>query len=351
MAKIGQNNTNPDLAQTEELAKDLARQLEAKKDHEKVEYVAVVYKDGDELKTTQLFSKGSYNSAPLSDAIAAAGGKDKVLAVVHNHTQKNVDMQFDKSTAQAMERLPSSRPHDKDNPADWDVARKQFGDRTDVAYYLLDPKDKLRRYDYADREHWIDEVKPATGREAASGSKTFHPAPEMDMQPSLKPAQPSTTPASTPALGDATVSLSDPRATRLQSQAHEAVAQMEAGLGRQQRTRGRLRRAPGVSARLRRHRRGRAQSRHRRSRRRRADLRARALDESGPLRQSRHRRDRRSHRDAGRGIATPDSGAAERKCAPKPGRAIAAGFDVALNPHRGRRSARQQKTPLSRGFS
>lgn len=231
MAKIGQNNTNPDLAQTEELAKDLARQIDAKKDHEKVEYVAVVYKDGDELKTTQLFSKGSYNSAPLSDAIAAAGGKDKVLAVVHNHTQKNVDMQFDKSTAQAMERLPSSRPHDKDNPADWDVARKQFGDRTDVAYYLLDPKDKLRRYDYADREHWIDEVKPATGREAASGSKTFHPAPEMDMQPSLKPAEPSPTPASTPALGDATVSLSDPRATRLQTQAHEAVAQMEAGLG------------------------------------------------------------------------------------------------------------------------
>lgn len=231
MAKIGQNNTNPDLAQTEELAKDLARQIEAKKDHEKVEYVAVVYKDGNELKTTQLFSKGSYNYAPLSDAIAAAGGKDKVLAVVHNHTQKNVDMQFDKSTAQAMEQLPSSRPHDKNNPADWDAAQTAFGDRTDVAYYLLDPKDKLRRYDYADREHWIDEVRPANAFEAGHGGKNYHPAPEMDMQPSQKPAAPSTTPAPTPGSADAAPSLSDPRAVRLHDQSNAAVAQMEAGLG------------------------------------------------------------------------------------------------------------------------
>lgn len=231
MAKIGQNNTNPDLAQTEELAKDLSRQIEAKEDHKKVEYVAVVYKDGDELKTTALFSTGSYNSAPLSQAIAAAGGKDNVLAVVHNHTQKNVDMQFDKSTAQAMEQLPSSRPNDKKNPADWDAAQTAFGDRTDVAYYLLDPKDKLRRYDYADREHWIDEVRPANAFEAGRGGKNYHPAPEIDIQPSLKPAQPSTPSAAAPDSGDAVASLSDPRAARLQTQAHEAVAQMEAGLG------------------------------------------------------------------------------------------------------------------------
>jgi hypothetical protein len=231
MAKIGQNNTNPDLAQTEELAKNLAMQIEAEKDHRKVEYVGVVYKDGDELKTTRLFSTGSYNSAPLDQAIAAAGGKGNVLAVVHNHTQKNVDMQFDKSTAQAMEQLPSSRPNDEKNPADWDAAQMAFGDRTDVAYYLLDPKDKLRRYDYADREHWIDEVRPANAFESGHGGKTYHPAPVMDMQPSLKPAEPSTTPASTPALADAAPSLSDPRAARLQTQSHEAVAQMEAGLG------------------------------------------------------------------------------------------------------------------------
>lgn len=234
MAKLGQNNTNPDLAQTEELAKQLAREIKAEKDHRDVEYVGVVYRSGDELKTTRLHSIGSPNSAPLSKAIAEAGGADNVLAVVHNHTQKNVDTQPDKSTAQKMEEMPSSRPHEKKAPADWDAARNAFGERSDVAYYLLDPKDKLRRYDYADREHWIDEVRPANTLEAARGGKSYRPAPEIDMQPSLKPAEPAApaAPATTPATTEAAPALlSDPRAARLQTQAREAVAGMEAGLG------------------------------------------------------------------------------------------------------------------------
>lgn len=246
MAKIGQNNTNPDMAQTEELGKDLARQIEAKTDHAKVEYVAVVYRSGGELRTTELFSKGSYNSAPLSQAVAAAGGADNVLAVVHNHTKKNVEMQFDQSSALSHERLPSSRPHDPKNPADWDAAQNAFGSRSDVAYYLLDPEDKLRRYDYADREHWIKEIQPPPKIGPSHGSKTLHPAPEIDMQPSQAPvatttvpaaaaaADPTTTPSAPPpatALTATATALTDPHAVHLQTQARGAVASMEAGLG------------------------------------------------------------------------------------------------------------------------
>ncbi|MGH8079458.1 MAG: XVIPCD domain-containing protein, partial [Lysobacter sp.] len=210
---------------TEELAKDLARQIEAKKDHRDAEYVAVVYRSGGELKMTQLHTIGSAFSAPLQKAIDEAGGADNVLAVVHNHTQKNAEKSFDKSATLKHDELPSSRPHDKSLPADWDAAQARFGDRTDVAYYLLDPNDKLRRYDYADREVWIREVQPPTRFEAMRGGKSLHPAPELDMKPSPAQAE-----SPTPPAADTAPALSDPRALRLQTQARDAIAGMQTGL-------------------------------------------------------------------------------------------------------------------------
>ena len=44
MEDIGRNNTNPDLAQTQELAKRLALEIKSKSDHGRAEYVAVVYR-------------------------------------------------------------------------------------------------------------------------------------------------------------------------------------------------------------------------------------------------------------------------------------------------------------------
>jgi len=222
MEKPGQSNTNPDLAQTQELAKQLAREITGKEDHKRAEYVAVVYRSGDELKVTTLFTQGSHFNAPLGLAIAEAGGAGNVVAVVHNHPKKNAESQFDPSAALKLDEFPSSRPDKKHNPGDWDNAEKLFGERTDVAYYLLDPNDKLRRYDYADRETWIREVAPPGSIEASRGGKNYHPAPAIDLKPALS------TPGPEP---DATPGLSDPHAAKLQAQARDAVAAMESGLG------------------------------------------------------------------------------------------------------------------------
>ncbi|MFK3650577.1 XVIPCD domain-containing protein [Lysobacter enzymogenes] len=220
MEKPGQNNTNPDLAQTQELAKQLARAIMGKDDYTRAEYVGVVYRSGGELKVTTLSTQGSHFKAPLGLAIAEAGGADNVVAVVHNHPKKNAESQFDPSAALKLDEFPSSRPGKKDNPGDWDNAQKLFGERTDVTYYLLDPNDKLRRYDYADREKWIREVAPPNSIEAPRGGKSYHPAPAIDLQPVLPASHPQSDPG-----------LSDPHAAKLQAQARDAVATMESGLG------------------------------------------------------------------------------------------------------------------------
>lgn len=223
MERTGQSNTNPDLAQTQELAKQLARQIVAKPDHTAAEYVAVVYRDGDELKATPLYTTGNPSSAPLDRAIIAAGGKENVVAVVHNHTQKNAEASLDAAATLKRDELPSSRPDNKRQPGDWDVAKNLFGDRTDVAYYLIDPNDKLRRYDYADREAWMRETRTPTYIETARGGRTLHPAPAIDLQPDPAVRMPPA-PAATP-------TPTDPHAAKLHAEARQAVAAMESNLG------------------------------------------------------------------------------------------------------------------------
>ena len=222
MEDIGRNNTNPDLAQTQELAKRLALEIKSKSDHGRAEYVAVVYRDSGELKTTPLYTKGDPFAAPLGDAIKAAGGVENVAAVVHNHTRENARQSFDAAATLKLDELPSSRPRNKALPGDWDIAQSLFANRTDVAYYLLDPNDKLRRYDYADREAWIREAQPPTPIEASRGGKNYRPAPAIDMQPALpSPEPPATAPSKPP----------DPRAAKLHAEARDAVAAMESNLG------------------------------------------------------------------------------------------------------------------------
>lgn len=223
MERTGQSNTNPDLAQTQELAKQLARQIVEKADHTAAEYVAVVYRDGNELRTTQLYTTGNPFSAPLDRAILAAGGEENVVAVVHNHTKKNAESSLDAAATLKRDELPSSRPGDKKRPGDWDAAENLFGDRTDVAYYLLDPNDKFRRYDYADRETWMRETRATSHIETARGGRTFHPAPAIDLQPD--PTVPM------PAASAAPPTASDPRTSKLHSEARQAVATMESHLG------------------------------------------------------------------------------------------------------------------------
>jgi hypothetical protein len=226
MEKTGKSNTNPDLVQTQELAKQLALQIRGKDDHTEAEYVAVVYRDGNELKTTPLYTKGDPFAAPLGEAIKTAGGADNVLAVVHNHTRENARLSADPEATLKRDELPSSRPYSKIRPGDWDTAKDLFGDRTDVTYYLLDPHDKLRRYDNADREAWIRESRPASAIETARGGKTYHPAPAIDMQPAMPSPQPPPQPTQ-----DESITPSNPRAAKLHAEARDAVAAMESNLG------------------------------------------------------------------------------------------------------------------------
>lgn len=222
MERIGEGNTNPNLAQTQELAKQLALEIKNKDDHTKAEYVAVVYREGAELKTTPLYTKADPFAAPLGESIKAAGGVGNVLAVVHNHTKENARLSADPEATLKRDELPSSRPYAKGRPGDWDTAKDLFGDRSDVAYYLLDPQDKLRRYDYADREAWIRESRPPSAIETARGGKTYHPAPAIDLQPDPAVRMP-TAPAEPP-------TPSDPRAAKIHAEARAAVAAMESGL-------------------------------------------------------------------------------------------------------------------------
>lgn len=45
-----------------------------------------------------------------------------------------------------IEKLPSN--------GDWNIARKQFEDRSDVTHYILGPDDRFRKYPFSEIDHW-----------------------------------------------------------------------------------------------------------------------------------------------------------------------------------------------------
>lgn len=131
---------------TDALASKLARDILAKADYQNREYVAVIYRTSSGgIAVTQLYP-GNMSSAPLGSAIAEAGGAANVIGVVHNHPQAMVNNSADPTASAAINQLPSD--------GDWSNAASVFGNRTDVAYYVLGPDGVLREYEYADRTHW-----------------------------------------------------------------------------------------------------------------------------------------------------------------------------------------------------
>ncbi|MEI2432173.1 hypothetical protein RDV84_07870 [Lysobacter yananisis] len=131
------------------LASEVTHRILSQPDYKQNEYVAVLYRDDSgELKATPLFGTGHTDRAPLGRALAAAGGNDRVVGVVHNHPPSIVATAStsDQDEARDINKLPS------DN--DWSGARKVFSDRDDVTYYLLGPDMALRKYDYQDNAAW-----------------------------------------------------------------------------------------------------------------------------------------------------------------------------------------------------
>ena len=157
---------------------------DVEKSHEKVEYVALIYRDGDTLKTTKIYTDNHSSRATLDDALKQAGGAQNVVGVVHNHPDAHVavvesESGVDNKKAVAVNLLPSR--------GDWDGAIKIFGDRKDVTYFILGPDDKLRAYDYEDRQKWLTNLEGAKLGPSAN-NPSLKPASELE-RPMLAPAQ------------------------------------------------------------------------------------------------------------------------------------------------------------------
>lgn len=209
-------------------ASELARGIVGRGNHQDQEYVAVVYRaDDGRLQATELFTSGHYDRAPLGQAIKAAGGADKVVAVVHNHPSRLADSAPDVDVALFNNRMPS------DN--DWKFARIAFGDRQDVSYYVLGPDSQLRRYEYADSAAWDRANEPPRmGRPYRQPE--LGPAIPLDLPPPERPpVQPSgrDAPAALNAPSVAALSDVDPTGKAPEQRApHPLLAQAESAVRR-----------------------------------------------------------------------------------------------------------------------
>lgn len=209
----------------QELAIELAQAIRARSDHDKVEYVAAIYRDGDTLRATELFTENNHFRADAAPAIAAAGGADRVVGLVHNHPMEIVRLADNQPDTLAANRLPSEN--------DWNSARAQFGERTDASLFVLGPDDRLRRYEYEDRQRWVREVVPGPfdrgGYNPRPGPTIELPALRVERESAPAGGQEDRGGAAGPAPTAA--GLVDPRAGRLHAEARQAVAEMESGLG------------------------------------------------------------------------------------------------------------------------
>lgn len=191
------------------LAVETAQAIRLRPDHDRVEYVAAIYRDGDTLRVTRLFTENNHFRADAAPAIAAAGGADRVVALVHNHPMEIVRRSDNQPDTLAANRLPSEN--------DWNSARAQFADRTDVSLFVLGPDDELRRYDYDDRHKWLREARPGPFDRDGYNPR---PAPAIDV-----PASPA---ERTSALEGG---REDANVSELHAQARLATQRMEAARG------------------------------------------------------------------------------------------------------------------------
>lgn len=210
-----QTDNTQEQARIRELALSLTEQITSKdgttlspsgkpeKSYRDVEYVALIYRDGDELKTTRIYTDNMTSQTSLDRAIKEAGGANNVLAVVHNHPEAHVKEVGGSSKDEYEKALKANR---LPSEADWAVARDElFGkdkkdgrpkDR-DGTLFIIDPEGHLRGYEYEDRSKWLTQLKgPSVG--SGQGNPTLKASPIIQDAPMLAPA-PSAPPAGQPA--------------------------------------------------------------------------------------------------------------------------------------------------------
>lgn len=168
---------------------------ELERSHDDVEYAALIYRDGDTLKATRLYTDNQTSQTTLTAAFAEAGGKQNVVGIVHNHPKAHVKEvesrdHVSESEAVAANRLPSE--------GDWDTATRQFGKRKDATHFILDPDGQLRAYDTEDRQKWLTHLKgPQVGPNKGN--------PDLKSPPALDPPQGAATPSKSPAPDQASL--------------------------------------------------------------------------------------------------------------------------------------------------
>lgn len=230
-----------------ELAFQLSDQIKAKdgttrnakgdieRNYQEVEYLGLIYRDGNELKITRLYSSNDPSRVENSRAFGDAGGVENVVGVVHNHPYAHVEIMRDgrnggqpvpQETAERANRLPSE--------GDWRMVKENFDGRKDVSLFIFDHESKLRAFDTEARSKWLAEVigpsigprkgqpeydaPPALDRTLFATSKPPEPTSVDSLPTAAAPILPSPTPTGSPTTAP------PPDQASLQSQALYAQA-------------------------------------------------------------------------------------------------------------------------------
>lgn len=159
-------------------ASEITRRIAQEPNRDQQEFVAIIYNDAQgSLRSTELFTSGSYQSAPVGKAIIAAGGLENVVGVVHNHPSKLAWDAENKDEALFINCMPSD--------GDWKTGRQMFGDRKDITYYVSGPDHVLRKYDYADNAKW-DRLNEPVQRGKAHREPTLGEVVPLDLVPATQ---------------------------------------------------------------------------------------------------------------------------------------------------------------------
>lgn len=201
-------------ARIRELALSITREITSKdgttftpdgkpeRSYKEVEYVALIYRDGDQIKTTNIYTDNKTSETSLDRAIEEAKGANNVLAVVHNHPEAHVmitkisgNTSYDK--ALAANQLPSDE--------DWKTAKDHlFGksekdgrpEDRDGMLFIISPEGNLRGYDYEDRQKWLMQLNgPSVGANRGNPSLKASPIIEDPTLSAPAPVAPPTNPA------------------------------------------------------------------------------------------------------------------------------------------------------------
>lgn len=126
----------------DQLASKAARDIRAQSDHNRREYLVIVYRDGHGMIQSSPLVAGANNGASATADLQSLGiPAAQIVGLVHNHPR---DVYGTNSTSAIINRHPSS--------GDWETADRIIAagaNSSVLTLYILGPDGLLREYDYA----------------------------------------------------------------------------------------------------------------------------------------------------------------------------------------------------------